>query len=62
MRLKESELNNIRDVFMKVFGEDELYLFGSRVDDGRKGGDIDLYIVPASCDNLTVKKQISWCY
>jgi len=56
MRLKESELNNIKDIFMKVFGEGELYLFGSRVDDSKKGGDIDLYIIPVSGDNLALKK------
>lgn len=56
MRLKESKLNNIKDIFIKVFGEGELYLFGSRVDDSKKGGDIDLYIVPASGDNLAIKK------
>jgi hypothetical protein len=56
MRLKESELNNIKDIFIKVFGGGELYLFGSRIDDCKKGGDIDLYIVPVSGDNLTEKK------
>lgn len=56
MRLKESELNNIKELFVKVFGQGELYLFGSRADDCKKGGDIDLYIIPVSGDNLTVKK------
>jgi len=56
MRLKEAEINIIRDVFLKVFGHGELYLFGSRVDDSKRGGDIDLYIVPSSTDNLAVKK------
>ena len=56
MRLKESELNNIKDIFLKVFGKGELYLFGCRVDDSKKGGDIDLYIIPASGDNIAIKK------
>jgi len=56
MRLKEAEITIIREVFLKVFGHGELYLFGSRVDDSKRGGDIDLYIVPSSTDNLAVKK------
>jgi len=56
MRLKETEITNIKDLFVKVFGHGELYLFGSRVDDSKRGGDIDLYIVTDSKDNLSLKK------
>jgi len=30
-----------------VFEEGNIYLFGSRADDTKKGGDIDLYLCPA---------------
>jgi len=33
-----------RDSIHSVFEEGEIYLFGSRIDDAKKGGDIDLYI------------------
>ncbi|MDP3743722.1 MAG: nucleotidyltransferase domain-containing protein [Methylotenera sp.] len=45
MRLSAEAVNVIQDAFLRVFEKGELYLFGSRVDDTRKGGDIDLYIV-----------------
>jgi predicted nucleotidyltransferase len=56
MRLKETEIKCIENLFVKVFGHGELYLFGSRVDDSKRGGDIDLYIVPESKDNLSARK------
>jgi predicted nucleotidyltransferase len=56
MRLKENEIKKIKEVFAKVFEHGELYLFGSRVDDSKRGGDIDLYIIPDSRDNLAAKK------
>lgn len=43
MRLSEDTLKAIETSFIEFFGPgDELYLFGSRVDDALKGGDIDL--------------------
>ena len=45
MRLTEKERKAITDYFKKNFSkEDHLWLFGSRVHDEKKGGDIDLYI------------------
>lgn len=44
MRLSIFEVNAIKQVFAEVFGNGKIYLFGSRVNDAGKGGDIDLYI------------------
>jgi predicted nucleotidyltransferase len=45
MRLTEFEINVIKQSASEIFGTDvQVYLFGSRVDDTKKGGDIDLYI------------------
>lgn len=45
MRLTEKERKLICEAFLQNFGKnDHLWLFGSRVNDTKKGGDIDLYI------------------
>ena len=44
MRLTRYEVTSIKESFHQVFGDGEIYLFGSRVDDKSKGGDIDLFI------------------
>ncbi len=45
MRLSPSEQQQIREILHYHFGETaRSWLFGSRVDDGLQGGDIDLYI------------------
>jgi predicted nucleotidyltransferase len=45
MRLTQHEIKAINKTFIDVFEDGNIYLFGSRVDDTKKGGDIDLYIV-----------------
>jgi len=42
MRLDRQELNALRKAIANINGE--VYLFGSRVDDTKKGGDIDILI------------------
>lgn len=56
MRLSEREIEAIRRSFRETFESGALYLFGSRVDDTKKGGDIDLYVVPDRYEDLAMKK------
>ena len=44
--------------FHDIFGMGKVYLFGSRLDDTQKGGDIDLYLVIQEHSNLFEKKII----
>lgn len=55
MRLSEKYHQTIKKHFNEFF-EGEIYLFGSRVDDSKKGGDIDLYIVTNSQEDLLGRK------
>ena len=44
MRLTKYELDMIKKAFKETFKDGKIYLFGSRVDDSKRGGDIDLFI------------------
>ncbi len=45
VRLRDSDVDHIIESFKQHFGKgDHLWLFGSRVDLERRGGDIDLYV------------------
>ena len=57
MRLQQYEIDSITSIADISFGKGtKVVLFGSRVHDELKGGDIDLYIQPAQQDDLIRKK------
>lgn len=57
MRIKNEDALNIKKISKQYFGEDvKIYLFGSRTDDNKRGGDIDLYIETAVKENLVERK------
>jgi predicted nucleotidyltransferase len=63
MRLSPEQAAIIRSAAAEVFGADaRVWLFGSRVDDNRHGGDIDLLIEaqrkPALQQTLTVQARL----
>jgi predicted nucleotidyltransferase len=56
MRLLQKQINTFLDKFYSIFGDGKIYLFGSRVDDSKRGGDIDLYLNPVNRTDLFQKK------
>ena len=56
MRLNELEISAIKTSFYDIFNEGSVFLFGSRVDDSKKGGDIDLFLDPLNTEGLYSKK------
>lgn len=61
MRLNEKTKNLIIDYSKECFSDFNIYLFGSRVDDSKKGGDIDLFVdskvnIPLENQMLFLKK------
>ncbi|WP_198264316.1 nucleotidyltransferase domain-containing protein [sulfur-oxidizing endosymbiont of Gigantopelta aegis] len=58
MRLDSTQQAALKLAFQNLNKEDEVYLFGSRVDDNKKGGDIDLLIFSAK-DSFELSRKIS---
>jgi len=45
MRLRKNQQQTIRETVREIFGPDaSVYVFGSRVEDSARGGDIDLLV------------------
>ena len=45
MRLTQKEVTLLKESLASLSSEARLYLFGSRTDDSKRGGDIDLLVV-----------------
>jgi predicted nucleotidyltransferase len=61
MRLKAVEIQTIEKAVHTFDPHAVIYLFGSRVDDRQKGGDIDLLVLSSSLtyrDKLKIKQQL----
>jgi hypothetical protein len=59
MRLDEATQTQIVKYAKSYFGNEiKLFLFGSRIDDKRKGGDIDLYL--ESTQEIDLETQIKF--
>lgn len=56
MRILQNEVIAIKQAFQKYFDNGRIFLFGSRVDDTEKGGDIDLYLEVENNDRNREKK------
>lgn len=56
MRLSEGVTRKILEAARPSFGDAPVYLFGSRIDDAARGGDIDL-AVETDVDKETFRKE-----
>lgn len=57
MRITPLERQVIKEEAVRAFGEDaKVFLFGSRADDAKRGGDIDLYIEVKDKKDLFAKE------
>lgn len=57
MRLTPEQIVAIKSSAHEIFGADtNILLFGSRIDDQKSGGDIDLLIRPLNYDQILARK------
>ena len=61
MRLRKSEKESIIKAIKNIDPDSRIYLFGSRVHDDRKGGDIDILVMSEKItfdDKMAIKKKV----
>ena len=59
MRLTQHEKQTLLQAIKQVDSKAKVYLFGSRVDDAKKGGDIDI-LIHSQTLNKQVLRKIKW--
>jgi len=65
MRLTPDEISNIKQSILTLDANADVYLFGSRVDDAKRGGDIDLLITSTRLkkrDLRRIRRQFFDCF
>jgi predicted nucleotidyltransferase len=62
MRLSHEERALLKHTLADISKEAKIYLFGSRVDDTKKGGDIDLLVIDSKMTQKDLRKlRIAFC-
>ncbi|MCV6608432.1 MAG: nucleotidyltransferase domain-containing protein [Campylobacterales bacterium] len=56
MRLSKKDIQIIKSTILEYIKDGKIYLFGSRVDDSKKGGDIDLLV--ETQQNIGLKEEL----
>lgn len=59
MRLSKKTVNILQKSISKNFGDVDIYLFGSQVNDAKKGGDIDLALDVELSREMFRKRKIA---
>lgn len=60
VRLSKFEIESIKDSVYDFLPEAEIYLYGSRTDSSKRGGDIDLLIYSNNKPNSEIQSKIYW--
>lgn len=58
VRLRPQEIDAIKNSLLEYIPEAKILVYGSRVDDTKKGGDIDLLVYCKSIPDLSIKNRI----
>lgn len=58
MRLSIEKIDNLKNSITSILPHSKIYLFGSRVDNSKKGGDIDILILAERRLNFREKAKI----
>ena len=62
MRLLDEEISTLKTTLKTLSKEAKIYLFGSRVDDTKRGGDIDLLVVSSQLGKRDMRLlRIDFC-
>lgn len=58
MRLSKEKIDCLKETIKSLIPDAKVYLFGSRIDDSKKGGDIDILITASQMIDFKVKGRI----
>jgi predicted nucleotidyltransferase len=62
MRISDEQANFLKKEILALIPDAEVYLFGSRADDRKKGGDIDIMVISDKKISLKEKSGVRWRY
>jgi len=62
MRISQDESSNLVNSISSFRPDSEIYLFGSRVEDAKKGGDIDILIIDTEPLTPSERARIEWAF
>jgi len=62
MRLSKDKIENLKSSISEFLPNMRIYLFGSRVDDSKKGGDIDILILADRSLEFKEKSHVKWLF